>query len=161
MSHHGTIAVPCREGSIGEGQATRVEHCKAVVAMAPCQQCILIGHIRADYKVLVSLVVVAWKLGDLTTACEIAKTEPREKKCSQEGTRGDEVKDLLARMQDPNEEPTYEEVLEAYTTSRCDDKSRHPDELWEEYIPECEGGEPVRWGFDPGMWMELKTENIE
>ncbi len=106
---------------------------------------------RADYKVLVSLVVVAWKLGDLTTAREIAKTEPREKKCSQEGTRGDEVKDLLARMQDPNKEPTYEEVLEAYTTSRCDDKNRHPDELWEEYIPECEGEEPVRWGFDPGM----------
>ena len=24
-------------------------------------------------------------------------------------------------------------------------------ELWEEDIPECEGEEPVRGGFDPGM----------
>lgn len=98
-------------------------------------------------SVLESRDVLAWRLADLNAAEAIATAHRPA-----DGLREDAIKDILARMRDPNEEPTAEEVFEAYITSWCDDAGlRHPDEAWADFVPECDGEEPCRWSFDPDM----------
>jgi len=99
----------------------------------------------AEYMVPEARMILAWKLGDLTAVRSMADTHAVDE------LGQDRLKDILARTQDPQAEASDEEVFEAYITSCCDDDLLHPDEAWDEFVPECDGEEPSSWSFDPNV----------
>ena len=88
--------------------------------------------------VLESRLIVAWRLGDQgwqtdNTVWTIADTHQFD-----DDIRQDQLKDLLARIRDPDEQPTDAEVLEAYITSCCEEEVKHPDDDWKDFVPDCD-----------------------
>merc|ERR1719433_1922437 len=93
-----------------------------------------------DYMVLESRLIIAWKLGKIELAEELATSyNPND------DSRADVVKDLLARMRRQVESPTDLEVFEPLVTAACDTDACHPDKWYEDFVPECDGEEPCRW----------------
>ena len=88
--------------------------------------------------VLESRLILAWRLGDPgwqtdNTVWGIADTHQFD-----DDVRQDQLKDLISRIRDPNVQPTDAEVFEAYITSCCDEDVKHPDDDWDDFVPECD-----------------------